>query len=292
MRTGPVQHTGRRGRTPSVTDPRALPSARRASAALLLGAVLCATLAVPGAVHAQDNYEIQVYGSDLVPSGVTMMELHSNFTFRGSTTSADGLLPTNHALHETVEITHGFSDWLEVGFYIFTSARDGNGWDWVGDHIRPRISIPAKWHWPIGLSLSQEIGYQRRAYSPDTWTWEIRPIVDQQLGRWYWSVNPALERSLRGEGTGNGFEFAPNAQVTFAVTPKVTGALEYYGSFGPLRRFDPLSETEQQIFPAVNLDLGPEWEFNAGVGFGLTNATDHLLVKMILGYRLGRPPKN
>jgi len=35
----------------------------------------------------------------------------------------------------------------------------------------------------------------------------------------------------------------------------------------------------------VDLDLGPKWEFNAGVGFGLTPSTDQLIIKMILGYR-------
>ena len=94
---------------------------------------------------AQDNYEIQVYGYDQVEPHHTMVELHSNFTFQGSKTSQDGLLPTNHQLHETVEITHGFKDWFETGFYIFTSAQNGQGLDWVGTHIRPRVRIPSKW---------------------------------------------------------------------------------------------------------------------------------------------------
>ena len=51
---------------------------------------------------------------------------------------------TNHQLHETIEITHGFTDWFETGFYIFTSAHNGQGVDWVGDHIRPRFRIPPK----------------------------------------------------------------------------------------------------------------------------------------------------
>ena len=51
----------------------------------------------------------------------------------------DGLYPTNHAQHETLEITHGFNDWFESGFYVFTSITGGQGWQWVGDHIRPRV---------------------------------------------------------------------------------------------------------------------------------------------------------
>ena len=35
------------------------------------------------AIHAQDNYEIQVYGSDTVAPRHTMVELHSNITLSG-----------------------------------------------------------------------------------------------------------------------------------------------------------------------------------------------------------------
>src|SRR5487761_50480 len=98
-------------------------------------ACLLVAAAVLGAwpAAAQDNYEIQVYGADLVEPGHTMLELHSNFTINGSKTIEDGVYPTNHAEHETIEITHGFNDWLEVGFYIFTSERSGQGVQWVGD---------------------------------------------------------------------------------------------------------------------------------------------------------------
>ena len=176
-----------------------------------LGLCAACILFVATPAVAQDNYEIQVYSFDTVPPHRTMIELHSNFTLSGSKTSQDGLQPTNHAFHETLEITRGFTDWFETGFYVFTSARSGQGWDWVGDHIRPRFSIPRKWHWPVGLSLSNEIGYQRRRFSPDTWTWEMRPIVDQRLGRWYWAFNPTFDRSLHGASVSRGFEFSPRS---------------------------------------------------------------------------------
>ena len=234
---------------------------------------------------AQDNYEIQVYGSDIVEPGHTMVELHSNFTIDGSTTMEDGLYPTNHALHETVEITHGFSDWFETGFYIFTSARSGQGWQWVGDHIRPRVRVPEKWHWPVGVSLSNEIGYQRRPFSPDTWTWEIRPIIDQRIGRWYWSVNPAFDKSLHGQNEHMGFFFSPDAKFSYDFTPKVAGGIEYYSSLGPVGGFYPISQQQQQIFPSIDLNIAPQWEINFGLGWGLTSSTDHLIAKLILGYR-------
>jgi hypothetical protein len=138
---------------------------RTASQIAFAFAVIClfATL-----TRAQDNYEIQVYGSETIPRGVTMIELHNNFTAMRTKKTDDGTLPTNHAWHETIEITHGFNDWFETGFYIFTSARNGSGWDFVGTHIRPRFRVPPKWHWPVGVSLSQEIGCVRHKFSEDT----------------------------------------------------------------------------------------------------------------------------
>jgi hypothetical protein len=236
---------------------------------------------------AQDNYEIQVYGSETVAPKTTMVELHSNFTFSGSKDVVAGMYPTEHAWHETLEITHGFTPWFETGFYVFTSAKDQYGWQWVGDHIRPRVRVPEDWKWPVGVSLSLEFGYQRARYSPDTWNLEIRPIIDKQIRRWYLAFNPAFDRSFHGLSVPQGVVFSPNFKAGYDFTPKINAGIEYYGSLGPVTGFDPLYQQQQQIVPAVDLNLSPDWEFNFGVGVGVTRGTDHLLVKMILGRRFG-----
>ena len=241
-------------------------------------------------LSAQDNYEIQVYGSETVPKGGTMFELHSNYTVEGTKTIEDGVLPTEHALHETLEITHGFNKWFEVGWYVFTFARSGYGWQWVGDHIRPRVRAPEKWHWPVGVSISNEIGYQRRNFSVDTWTWEIRPIVDKQLGPWYLSFNPTLDRSLHGLSEHEGFVFSPNFKFSYDVVKQVALGLEYYGSLGPVTGFDPVAQQQHQVFPTIDLNVSPKWEFNLGVGVGMTRSTDHIIIKMILGRRFEHFP--
>ncbi len=248
-------------------------------------ALLCAICGSAVAAKAQDNYEIQVYEYDQVEPGHTMVELHSNFTIDGSKRVQNGVLPTNHAEHETIEITHGVVDWFEVGFYIFTSERNGFGVQWVGDHIRPRVRIPPKWKWPVGLSLSNEIGYQRAKFSADTWTWEMRPVIDKQIGPWYLSFNPTFDRSFHGPSVREGFVFSPNVKISYDFTKKIRGGIEYYSSLGPATDFAPISEQQHQIFPVIDLNLSPKWEVNLGLGVGLTRSTDHLIAKMILGYR-------
>lgn len=261
---------------------------RRIWVMALAGMVLCVSSAV---TLAQDNYEIQVYGSDTVAPKTTMLELHSNFTIDGSKAApgsryaADGTFPTTHAEHETVEITQGITNWSEVGFYIFTSASTETGYQWVGDHIRPRVRVPDSWKWPVGASLSFEAGYQRARFSPDTWTLEIRPIVDKQIGRWYFAFNPALEKSLHGPGQSQGLAFSPNVKVSYDFTKKITGGLEYYAAYGEPTGFDSFHDQQQQFFPAIDLNLSPKWEVNFGVGIGPTASTDHWIVKGIIGRR-------
>jgi hypothetical protein len=249
---------------------------------LVLGGVLFVGIS---RVEAQDDFEIQVYPSETVPAGMTMVELHSNYTVRGEHHEVAGVLPSNHAVHETIEITHGFTPWFETGFYIFTSIQPDQGWEWVGDHIRPRVRAPEEWQWPLGVSLSTEFGYQRRRFSEDTWTWELRPILDKQWGPLYVSLNPSLEKSLEGTAEDQTWSFAPSAKVSVDVIKEVSVGAEYYSTLGPITHFSPGPQQQHQIFPAIDLNLAPELECNFGVGWGLTRATDRLVVKLILGWR-------
>jgi hypothetical protein len=219
---------------------------------------------------AQGNYEIQVYGADTVEPKNLMVELHSNFTPEGQKYVIDGVYPTNHQEHETLELTEGINDWSEVGFYIFTSEQAGHGVQWVGDHIRPRVRVPDSWHWPVGVSLSTEVGYQRAVYSPDTWTWEIRPIVDKTVGRWYFALNPALERTWHGPDVNQGSASRP-ARRSATTSPSSQRRLRVLRRLRPhRRRFDTLHNQQQQIFAVTDLNVSPKWEINIGVGVGPT----------------------
>ena len=248
--------------------------------------LLLGTVALPPTqVAPQANFEIQVYGSETVPAGSTMVELHSNVAAQGTTSTIDGVQPTQGAFHETIEVTHGWTPWFETGVYLFTSIQPDGGWEWVGDHIRPRVRAPDSWELPVGLSLSVEVGYQQRQFSTDTWTLELRPIIDKQAGPLYVSLNPTFEYAIKGLNHAYGFEFAPDLKVSYGVTPRVALGLEYYGAVGPVSGFNSLSQQQHQLYPVLDLDLGPRWECNFGVGAGLTPSTDRLIVKLILGYR-------
>jgi len=70
--------------------------------------------------------------------------------------------------------------------------------------------------------------------------------------------------------------FSPNFKIGWDITKKVNAGFEYYGALGPITGFDPVHDQQQQFFPCVDLNLSEKWEFNAGIGVGVT--------------RLDRPP--
>src|ERR1043165_2232786 len=146
---------------------------------------------------AQADNEIQVYASPITEKGVTLFELHSNYTFKGIKGLAD---PSSARwLNESVEITHGLGGNFEMGFYFFTTLFPNGKYQYLGSHIRPRITIPEKWKWPFGSSLSVEFGFVRpEADSDYVWDGEIRPIIDKNFGPWYFSFNPNMDFVLSG----------------------------------------------------------------------------------------------
>lgn len=246
--------------------------------------VICFLFLSASKALCQENYEIQVYGSETMPEGRTMIELHSNFTASGEKAEVNGVRPTNKAFHETLEITHGFTPWFETGLYLFTSARSGDGLEWVGSHIRPRVRAPETWDLPVGLSLSAEFGYQRRSFSENTWSIELRPIIDKEIGRVYLCFNPTVEKAL--DGSSSDYDFSPNIKVSYDITPVITLGVEYYGSLGPIGNFSAPKDQQHQLYPSVDLNVSPDWELNFGVGFGLTKSTDPLIIKTIVGIRI------
>jgi hypothetical protein len=236
-------------------------------------------------VKAQENYEIQVYASNTMAKGLTMFEVHSNYTFNGSKLIEDGVLPTNHVFHETIEITHGWTPWFETGVYFFNTLGSDGRSGYVGSHIRPRVAAPATWNWPVGVSISFEFGFQKAAYDANTTTLEIRPIIDKQFGNLYVALNPTLEKSFVGPESNLGFIFSPNVKLSYSVSKVVAIGPEYYGSTGPFFHYYNSSDQQHQIYLATDLTFNPAWEFNAGYGWGLTNSTDKSVFKLILGRR-------
>ena len=86
---------------------------------------------------------------------------------------------------------------------------------------------------------------------------------------------------------------APSAKISYDFTKQITGGFEYYADYGSITNIASLHNQQQQLFPAIDLNVSPNWEINFGVGIGPTAATDHWIVKGIIGrhFNWGHNPR-
>jgi len=173
--------------------------------------------------QAQADNEIQVYASPTIQHNWTIFELHSNYTFKGSKYLTDP--KTARWTNETLEITHGFGKNFEIGFYTFTAFSPAKHFQWLGNQIRPRVTIPDSWKWSLGASLSAEFGFFRPSdTSRYVWQGEIRPIIDKTNGDWYFSFNPNIDFVLTGSEKGAGF--SPQFKTVYTMRQKIGFGIE------------------------------------------------------------------
>lgn len=227
-------------------------------------------------LKAQDANEIQVYASATTPKYSTMFELHNNYTFKGPNNS------DYHPFLQTLEITTGITDNFELGFYVFTYENNGKT-KYTGSNIRPRVKAPQKWNWPIGVSLSSEIGFAIDPISDaQEWGAEIRPIFDKTINKHYVSFNPNLGISF----TNKECLFEPNFKYAYSTFTKASLGFEYFGNTGKIFNSYKLANQEHQLFLVVDLFLHPLFEFNFGIGKGLTEISNGLTAKCFIGRRI------
>ncbi|MFN8582050.1 MAG: hypothetical protein U0163_13895 [Gemmatimonadaceae bacterium] len=253
----------------------------------LLGLLLLPLFLASTPARAQDTFEVQVYEYETVPRGMWNLETHFNYTMRGSTAYEGSVAPTNHQAHLTFELTRGITDHFELAGYLVFAHRPGAGAEYVAYRIRPRVSVPEAWGWPVKVSLSTEVGFPKSTYEAAHSTLEIRPIVEKGFGKFTVDVNPTLGRALSGPGSDEGWDMEPGARVGYAVSPKVDLSLEYYGSLGSVTDPLPADQATHLLFPGADISLGDGRVLNVGIGGNLTDAGIQSMVKLRLGWLFG-----
>jgi hypothetical protein len=248
-----------------------------AISAMLLSAVRASTI---------DFYEIQIYPTETTPPGILSLELHSNSVTTATGREAHAQL-NPYQIHETLEGTYGLTPHIEVGQYFATAKLSNGNYEYAGSRSKCHFGIAPTDSWPIRLGGNIEMDYMRRAAEDQPLTLELRPIVETNLGGFLIIANLAFVKPFRGPGTHQGFTFAPSGQISYTVLPWLAPALEYYGDMGAIAHFPKMQDQQHFLVPTLNFFLLPRLELNAGVGFGLTRASNGTFLKAIIGWDFG-----
>ena len=248
-------------------------------------ALLAASAAMQ--VHAQAD-EIQVYDAQVAPPGVLNLTWHNNFTPSGQETAATpGLLIPHHSLNGVPEWGYGVTPWFEAGLYLPLYTVTGDGRVLLdGFKLRALFVKPHAAERRFFYGVNFEFSVNRRHWDPDRYTSEIRPILGWHIGRLDLIFNPILDNSYKGFAE---LDFAPATRLAWNLSGSWALAAEEYADFGPLRHFYARDQQSHQLFAVLNYEAAP-LSIEAGIGFGLTGAADHRVLKLILARDLNRRP--
>jgi len=254
-----------------------------------LGLVILALFVAPVATHAQTD-EIQVYDAAIAEPGVINLMLHNNFTPDGLKTPAfpGGLIP-DKSYNGVAEWAYGVTDWFEAGLYLpLYSVSKDRGATINGGKIRLLFVKPHADDHKFFYGANFEFSYNAKHWDPDTFTSEIRPIIGVHLKPWDFIVNPILDNSWRG-----GFkslDFAPAARLAYNLNDRWAVAVEEYADVGPLRDVYRVNDQAHQIWGVFD-HSSKIADIEAGIGFGVTSASDKVTLKFMISRDLWVPKK-
>jgi len=110
--------------------------------------------------------------------------------------------------------------------------------------------------------------------------------MEKDLGNHRIVLNPTFEKKISGEDVSEGMEFILNGAYSYMGNQMIQPRLEYYSKYGEIREVKAWAEQKNYVFAGFDLNFGKYGQFiwHTGVGFGLTDPTDNIVVKSILSW--------
>ena len=249
------------------------------SAACVLAATAVTTLATAAPALAQTD-EIQVYTASIADKGVFNLTLHNNFTPNGQKEPAfPGAVTADKSWNGVPEWAYGVTSWFEAGLYMPLYSRDKDmGWGLDGFKLRSLFVVPNADDRKFVYGANFEFSVNSKRWDTNRFSSEVRPIVGWHFTNIDLIVNPILDTEY--DGFSN-LDFAPSARVAYNLSKTAAIAIEHYADFGPIKGFLPTSQQAHQLYGVVDKTVG-NLDIEFGVGFGLTDASDKVTIKLIL----------
>jgi hypothetical protein len=234
-----------------------------------------------GVLCAQDPFEIHVLEYETLQPGEFTFENHLNYVAQGAAPA------TQNVFHDTYELTAGLTGDVSFGVMQLNAKRPGGPLEPAGWRLVPHFYVPRSWHLPFGAGLVVEFAFENPAWDANTRSVTIVPIAEKRFGRVQIDLNPTFGRSLHGPDTDRGWGLGLAARVGFEGAKRFTPSLEYYGDWGPLPTFEAFVTQMHQILPGGDIRLRKNIKWSLGIGFGVTPATDGIVLKSRLEISFG-----
>ena len=229
--------------------------------------------------------EIQVYNAGIAEIGQFTIQQHLNYVALGQKSPPfPGGLASNHSLNGTPEFAYGVTDWWEVGLYLPFSIQDERFYS-DAFKLRTLFVSPHAEQRNFFYGVNFEFSNETPPFSQSRFSMEIRPIIGVRNSDYEFIVNPIVDIHF---GKFAEQHFTPAARIARKFGDDLFAGFEYYSDLGQIGSFDKLSDQQHTLFAVTDFKAGV-FDVNFGVGYGLTPASDRLVVKTIIGYAFPVP---
>lgn len=259
--------------------------ARQRSFIVAAASLTCASLLIASSEAAHATDEIQVYNAGIASVGQFTIQQHLNYVALGQKEPPfPGGFPSNHSLNGTPEFAYGMTEWWELGLYLPFAVQDGQ---FLSDAFKLRTLFvsPHAEQRNFFYGVNFELSYEMPKFAQTRWGLEIRPIIGVRNSQYEFIVNPIVDIGFGSKGEA---DFAPAARLARNFGNDLFAGFEYYADFGEIGNFSKLPDQQHTLFAVTDFKAGV-FDVNFGVGYGLTPASDRLVVKTIIGYAFPVP---
>ncbi|MBI3802141.1 MAG: hypothetical protein HY282_00060 [Nitrospirae bacterium] len=198
--------------------------------------------------------------------------------FFGKNVDREGLW--NH----TMEVEYGITDRWAIAGYLDFEQPSGEGLkyvQWRAVVARYRFFERGERFFNPAIYLEYYFPSAGLTGEPNE-KLEARIILEKQIGPTVLRLNPKLEKTLSGPDVEEGLEFEYAASFYARWTATLEPGIEFYGNMGEVTNLKSRDQQQHYIVPAISWRVLPQVDWNFGVAFGLTKASDDLIVKSII----------
>lgn len=246
-------------------------------------------LLLPGPADARD---FKVYGYSGPKTGEVefaywldyFIASDNAYPFSGKDLQKEGLL------RHTFEVEYGVTDRWTIAAYLDFEDPDGAEMKYVqfrSVFLRYRLFNPGERFFDPAIYLEYYIPREGERSEEHL---ETRLIFEKKMQGVDLRLNPIFDKKLTCPVVDpcekvEGMEFEYGASAYLEVSRGVETGVELYGDMGEIANFKSPEKQKHYFFPAFKAEIGPV-EVNAGIGFGLTSASDDLVFKAIFAWEL------
>ncbi len=210
-----------------------------------------------------------------------------NYNFFNQKLSREGLVA------HSFELEYGLSRRWGIALYLDYEDPRGKALR----HVRTKALMAhyaffEKGSRPLDIGIYLEYIFNNKSHR-DYEEIEIRLILEKDAGALRIDFNPIFEKKTSGPEVGEGVElnyafglYYLNRGEGIYSTEKIIiqPGIEFYGKMGEVAKLKPWRDQSHYIFPTLDFFIWRRIKWQTGIGFGLTEASEKIIIKSIFSY--------